>query len=286
MLVPRVANVPLTEEAVTGLDWNGNPSGRRAVIYSNPHTHGLPFQPATYLWKVFQRNQVSGVGDGTRYYTTFFWGNNGIFVWGSGYERSYYGCHPFPDPAPAGDGKWEIACDANDFFNRDDSSSPYVTNGRWYSQALVVTDLGSNQTRFKFYIDLPSVTTANVITRDSLVAGSQVNPPSPCLIFGQGPDNGSGQSWGGYSRWEEQNAILRGVRVFNADLSEANVLQFEGLDTNATVLAKRAALGISAATLWYLNMNWTLSDVNDKSGNGHHMSLVSTNGAAPTLYTV
>jgi len=56
--------------ALTGLDWNGNPSARRAIVFSGVVAAGLSAYPATYLWKVYQRNQVSGIGDGTRYYTT------------------------------------------------------------------------------------------------------------------------------------------------------------------------------------------------------------------------
>jgi hypothetical protein len=253
---------------LTGLDWNGNPSTQRAILFSNPHSNGLPMYPATYIWKVYQRNQVSGVGDNSRYYTTFFWGNNGTFVWGGGYTRSYYGAHPYPVTAPTGDGKWEISTNGTDAVTRDDASSPYVTNDVWYDQALVVQDIGGGTYRHKFYVDLPSTASANTITYDR--ASTPVEPPSPCLIWGQAPDNGSGQSWGGYSRWEEQNAIIRGVQVYNAALTEAQIQALSAFDTDASVLSYCTAQSITS--LWYLNMNWKVSDITDKSGAGHNMS--------------
>jgi len=124
---------------------------------------------------------------------------------------------------------------------------------------------------------LPSTGTSKTITRDST---GQTNPPSPCLIWAQAPDNGSGQSWGGYSRWEEQNAIIRGVQVYNAALTEAQIVALAAKDYDADVLSYCSANGI--ASLWYLNMNWTLDDITDKSGAGHHPSWAGT--ARPTLW--
>jgi hypothetical protein len=96
----------------------------------------------TYIWKVFQRNQVSGVGDGSRYYTTFFHGPYGVFTGGN----NYYGCHPYPVPPEIpnpGDGKWELSTNSQDYTGRgtnqaNSGGDPFVTNGQWYSQALVL----------------------------------------------------------------------------------------------------------------------------------------------------
>lgn len=224
----------------------------------------MPMYPATYLFKVYQRNQVSGIGDGSRYYTTFFWGNDGVFVWGTGYERSYYGAHPYPIPAPTGDGKWEISTSANDFVTRDDGSSPYVANDAWYSQAFVAQDIGGGTYQHRFYIALPSVSAANRITNK--VTSAPITPPTPAIVIGQTPDNGSGQSWGGYSRWEEQNAIIRGLQFYSSPLAEAQIVALAALESDAEVLAYCAANAITS--LWYLNMNPTPEDVTDKRGFG------------------
>lgn len=256
-------------EALTALDWDGDPAGRRAIVFTSG-TSGLPAShyPMTWLWKVFQRNQVSGVGDNTRYYTTFFYGNNGLFDWAGDYWFSYYGCHPYPSPTNTSNGKWELSFNASDYLGRgdnndDNSGAPFVTNNQWYSQALVAQESGGNL-EHKFYIDLPSVDDADYIRRG--FPGEPVTPPSPCIIWGQAPDNG-GASWGGFSRWEEQNARIRGVQIYTSALSEAHVVALADLDTNAEVLAYCSANSITS--LWYLNMNWTVADITDKSGNGH-----------------
>jgi hypothetical protein len=246
-----------------GLDWDGTASVRRMLFWSSPP----PAFDATYLFKVYQRDQVSGIGDGSRYYTTFFHGQNGDFVWGSDYYRSYYGAHPYPTPAPSGDGKWEISTGAGDLVDRDDDSSPFVTNDRWYAQAFVAEDLGGGDFRQRFYIDLPSVAPADRITTVA-AWGAYVEPPSPVICVGQAPDNGAGASWGGYSRWEEQNAVIRGLQIYASALTEEQILALAALDTDDAVLAKNAELGLT--TLWYLNMNPRPSDSRDKKGAAPH----------------
>ena len=259
----------------TGLDWDGTAPARRMLYWHSP----LSMYDATYLFKVYQRNQVSSRPDGSRYYTTFFWGNDGTFVWGAGYERSYYGAHPYPIPANTGDGKWEISTSAADFVTRDDASSPYVTNNVWYSQAFTARNTGGSNHEHKFYIDLPSVATSVTITHT--VGTAAVTPTTPALMFGQAPDNGFGQSWGGYDGWEEQNAIIRGIQVYSSFLSQADIVALAALDTDAAVLSYCS--GHSITSLWYLNMNPTPSDVTDKSGNARHGSWAGA--SRPTLWT-
>lgn len=246
---------------ITGLDWDGSGASRRMLYWHSPPAGW----PMTLLFKVYQRNQVTGVGDGSRYYTTFFWGNDGAFVWGSGYEYSYYGCHPYPTTAPTGDGKWEISAAAADVVTRDDGSSPYVTVNEWYSQACIASDLGGGNFREKFYIDLPSVSTTDTITHDTSAA--RVSPPTPAIVVGQAPDL-AGESWGGYSRWEEQNAIIRGLQFYSTALTQAQVVALGALDSDAAVLSYCAANSITS--LWFLNMNPKPTDVTDKSGAGNH----------------
>lgn len=245
---------------IYGLDWSGAGASRKMMYWSSPPAA----YDMTYLFKVYQRNQVTGVGDGTRYYTTFFHGNNGQFVWGGGYTTSYYGAHPYPTPVNTNDGKWEISTNGNDYVTRDDGSSPYATNNAWYSQAFVAQNTGGNNRNHVFYIALPSVTTANKIT--FLQTGGYTTPPTPAIVMGQAPDNGSGQSWGGYSRWEEQNAIIRGIQIYTSALTEAQILELAALDTDAAVNAKITELGITTA--WYINMNPRPSDVTDKKEGG------------------
>lgn len=257
-----------------GLDWDGTAPSQRQLIWTSP----FPMYDATYLFKVYQRNQVTSRADGSRYYVTFFWGNNGLFVWGTGYEKSYYGAHPFPAPLNTDDGKWEISMAAGDVYFRDDSSNPYVTNNAWYSQAFRMTNTSGTNFEHKFYITLPSVVAADRITVTETTA--RVTPPSPAVFIGQTPDNGSGKSWGGFDGWEEQNAIIRGIQLYASSLSEANIIALAALDTDAAVLSYCSAHGL---TPWYLNMNPKPTDVTDKSGSAHHPGW--TGAGRPTLWT-
>src|SRR4030081_3901583 len=85
-----------------GLDWPGDGSVRRMLYWHNP----FPIYDATYIFKVFPRKKTTGANP--RYYTTFFWGNDGTFTWDTGNTaNTYYGAHPYPVPAPMGAGQWE-----------------------------------------------------------------------------------------------------------------------------------------------------------------------------------
>lgn len=264
-------------EAITGLDWDGSGTVRRMLYFPSPP----PIYNLTFLWKCFPRLQVNTRSDGNRYYAGWFWGNNGTFIWNGGGAGTYYGAHPYPTPAPAGNGKFEISIYSSDFVTRDDGSAPFVTNDRWYSQCFVASRLNASDTHHKYCVDLPSVATANTITVDITgdSAWAATNPPSPCICIGQAPNFG-GVSWGGYPGWEEYNGIQRGWQVHVGVLTQAQFLALAPLDYNADVLAQCAILGISAP--WFLNMNMTPTDVTDKSGNGHHPSW---DGAGrPTLW--
>jgi hypothetical protein len=269
LLILRSSGV--AQATITGLDWNGDPAGRRQLKWTAP-----PFYPMTYLWRIYQRNQITR-SPNDRYYTTFFYGNDGAFDWGAGYGESYYGAHPYPVTAPSGDGKWEVSADANDFVTRDDASSSYVTNDQWYRQAFRIYNPSGTNFEHKFWIDLPSTATSNTITHTGTLA--RVTPPSPIVCVGQAPDNGSGLSWGGYTDWEEQNAIIRGWQMYNANVSEADIVTLSAANTDAEALSSASSLGL---TPWYINMNWTVADTTDKSGAGNDPSWAGSE--RPTLW--
>ena len=272
--------------ALTGLDWDGTAPARRMLFWNSALP---PAAPMTYLFKVFQRAQVKFQPDGTtlyrpdgnQYYTTFFRGNNGRFDWGTGWETSYYGCHPYPVPSTLpnpGPGRWEISVDAADLVTRDDGSSPNVVNNAWYNQAVIVQNTGGSSYQHRFYINLPSVATVNRLT---YTRSGITTPPSDAIVMGQAPDF-NGKSWGGYDDWEEQNAIIRGIIIFSSALTEAQAVALSALEYDSDVLAYCTANGLTSA-LWFLNMNPTPTDVTDKSGKGHHGSWDGT--SRPALYT-
>lgn len=281
LLILRSSIAQAEAEVITALDWDGTAPGRRAILFSSPPTA----YPMTYIWRVYQRNQVSGVGDGSRYYTTFFHGPNGVFSGGN----NYYGAHPYPVPPEApnpGDGKWELSTNSGDYTNRGtnqpgDHGGPFVTNDQWYSQALVVSSSGG-ELRHKFYIDLPSTDAADFIEQN--ITATYSTPSSPCIIWGQAPDNGGGASWGGYSRWEEQNARIRGIQIYTSALTEAQVVALAAFETDADVKSYWSANSITSD--WYLNMNPRADKIADqRDSTQHNPTLVSTNGAAPADWT-
>ena len=59
-----------------GLEWPGDGAVRRMLFWHNP----FPIYDATYVFKVFPRKKVVPTNSPTGYYTTFFWGNNGLLA--------------------------------------------------------------------------------------------------------------------------------------------------------------------------------------------------------------
>jgi hypothetical protein len=209
----------------------------RSDLRRDLHFHGISAKKA------------SGVH---RYYTTFFWGNDGNFAWDRGNANTYYGAHPYPTPAPAGPGQWEISVNSNDYV----TGSEVVWN-RWYTQAFRAWRESASLTHHEFYWDLPD--TGKVITRPVGDPNwARRNPPKPAIVMGQAPDV-DGASWGGYDGWEEFNGIIRGIQLYSGLLSVAEI-QAE-IDAPMSTPAGQKHI-------WYLNRNPRPRDVGDKKGTG------------------
>jgi hypothetical protein len=235
---------------LTGLDFP--PNGGAWIDYSFRFTGAalMPMQPATYIWNVMPRQQ-------TGYYATFFWGfGDGSFT-GS---NQYYGAHPYPNGGPGGNThKWEVSTNGQDFTTDANGNDTTVQYGRWYTQALVVAPSGSNTT-LTFYWDLP-----NTAKRINVTVNGGVSPPSsPALVFGASP-------WAYYN--ERLNGVLRGVRLYSASLSQADILS----EADAPLSTSAGTAGV-----WYMNLNPTPSDISDKSGRGHNPAWSSS--ARPALW--
>lgn len=237
-----------------------------------PPIYGTSGAGLTYLWK-FRPMQQTG------YYTSFFWGNddgagtiNDTFLWKGGpggTSDTFYGCHPYPHNGSAplfGTGlehRWEISVEGNDPVDADDP----VSNEAWYSQALRAWGATGVAKQHEYYWNLPDVTSANRVTYTSGTTYGDTAPPSPALTFGDPPWQPSKERLGG---------VLRGLQIYNALLSTAQIVTLGALETDADVLAKVSELGISG--LWYLNMNPAdESDISDKSGAGHHPAWWNSN---------
>jgi len=242
---------------VTGLEWSGNETTEleRRLQWTSP----FAIYDATYIFKAFPKGPK--LGTNPRYWTMFFWGNNGTFAWDAGQPNTYYGAHPYPfDGADQATGQnWELSTFSNDFSfvtpNAGAEVDPWDT---WYTQVFRAWRESASITHHEFYWDWPDEAKLIEHTID-LAQWADTNPPSPAIVVGQAPNNGLDQSWGGYAGFEEYEGILRGFQFYNSLLTPGQV-------------ASELATPGSVVTPWYLNLNPTVADVTDKSGSGNHPS--------------
>ena len=228
--------------AQAGLDFQGSASTNGTVRFK--FTNPLAIYPATYIWRVYPRQQSS-------YYTTFFWGNDdgagnlSTFLWDNGNSNTFYGAHPYPNFPDTTTHRWEIATD----HGGDYVSQELVTYNRWYTQALVAwADSAGKHT--VFYWDLPD--TSKRIAHVTGPSYGNVNPPAPALTWGDAPWNPSN---------EIMNGVVRGIQIYSTSLSIS--------DINAE-LSTPLSTSAGASHIWYLNLNPTPSDISDKSGSNHN----------------
>lgn len=254
--IKRSVTVRVPPMPLSGLDFPGSAAVPDTLRFRflNP----LPIYPATYIWRAYPRQQ-----DG--YYTAFFWGNDDgkgtldTFLWKSGIADSYYGAHPYPDPPPNGSKhNWEISIEQDDFQNGR------VIYDRWYTQALVVWG-DENGKHHVFYWDLPNTDASHRVTRDSPRHWGETQPPVPTLTWGDAPWAPGNEVW---------NGILRGIRVYTTNLTLEEILKEAELPLSTAA---------GAASIWYMNMNPTPTDISDKSGQGHDPQWVGSR--RPSLWT-
>lgn len=232
-----------TGSSIYGLEWPGDGSVRRMLFWHDP----FPIYDATYIFRVYPRKKTSGA---YRYYTTFFWGNDGTFTWDGGNPNSYYGAHPYPIPAPTGPGQWEISVYSQDFVTGSE-----VQWDRWYTQAFRAWRESPSVTRHEFYYDLPD--TSKIISQIVMDPNwANKNPPIPAIVIGQAPDV-NGVSWGGYPGWEEFDGIIRGIQIYSGALSVADI---------QSEIAAPKSTASGQQFIWYLNLDPRPSDVTDKKG--------------------
>jgi hypothetical protein len=229
---------------ITGLDFAGNTGSWDDIRFRFTGSALLPMQPATYIWNLLPRQQ-SG------YFTTFF---HGPQSWPN--SNSFYGAHPYPT---GGTHKWEIAANFGDYTNDANGNDTTVQWGRWHTQALVVAPSGSN-TVYTFYWDLPSTSKKIVATLSSPAPASD-----QALSFGLSP-------WAVPS--ERLKGVLRGIRLYSASLSVSDVVS----EANSPL-----STSAGSASVWYMNINPTPSDISDKSGRGHHPNWASS--GRPALWS-
>ena len=253
---PASSSAPEPTGPIYGLDFPGSAGVVNTMRFRflNP----LAIYPATYIWRAYPRRQAG-------YFTAFFWGNDdgqgnlSTFLWTSnGGADSYYGAHPYPNAPPNGTShSWEISIEQNDFVNGA------VVYDRWHTQALRVWSDASGK-HHEFYWDLPNTDASHRVTRTSPTSWGNVNPPVPALTWGDAPWNPGNEVW---------NGVLRGIQIYSANLSVADILSEASAPLSTTA---------GAANVWYMNLNPTPTDISDKSGAGHHPAWVGSE--RPTLW--
>ena len=273
--------------AETGLIFPSNDDAPYGDVYAfkwdDPEANfGLPMWGTadggiTYTWEY----QPYANQDG--YYVTFFWSRGDGGFESGGYQQ-FYGAHPYPwvdDGSNAGLGRygapsethaWEISngigvvpSDSLQLANGDPGK--YVEYNRWYHQAFTATKSGNTIT-YRFYFDLPKVTTEHYIEVSR--TKNMPDPTDPVLYFGDNP------WWPEVRSHERMNGIFRNLKIIDATLTQAEILQEADSDVLATAAARNS--------VFYHNPNPTPDDIMDKSGRGNHPSWVD-DAHKPGLYS-
>ena len=287
LLVVLVSSVASAE---TGLvfpanpaSWPGDPGEIYAFIFDTSllpqfgtDHGGTPQQGVTFMWEISINDPLHDC-----YSVTFFYAHNGLFD--SPYY-DFYGAHPYPhrnDPLQHGCGpdldvhKWEmsngIGGSPNDDLNTDKGSSVNVVAGVWHTQAVVITNNGSNNMTGEFYLDLPNVDPIDIISRTGDM--TMADPASPAIYFGDAP-------WAfQFDRNERCNCTLRNVRIFDAALSEADLIANADSDTLVGTTPQNF--------VWYhradMSPDAAGDGIEDTSGNANHPEWVDTS-FLPTLF--
>lgn len=244
-----------------------------ALKFLNPHSNGLPIWGpgsgasrlgVTYMWRIKTRQQ-------TGYYVTFWWSNDGSFLWDSGSSNTYVGAHPYPQSGTNSGTThwWEIAGMGSgaDWTDTLAGTKKTVVHDTWYTQALRITVNGDGSKTARFYTSLPSVANADVLSGSAAAGWGESNPPSPALTFGDSP-------WYASFQHERMSADLAWMKIFAADLGETDMLT-EATDGSAI----KTSAGASA--VWYHKRGFkTVDDLTCDAGTGRAFSWADASNKA------
>lgn len=268
----------------TGLIFPGNGAAGSDIRLVWSGANLLPRTAHTAIWLMNYSQQNA-------YYATFWHSHNDGAFHGSMYE---YGTHPYPssgnrnpvsglDAGNATSGaahRHEIAgLGAGDWISTPDPSgignpSLSLVTGQFLLQMRKCEIIGGTTLRHTFYPDMIGNPTFSIVVDQPL---ANLNTPTNPAAYWGCSDWRSGQPSSGRND-ETTFGILRGLKMFSTGLTFADGLT-EGQNTGNSPVT---AAGI--ASVWYMNVNPTPTDVSDKSGAGHNP--VFANANRPTLYTV
>lgn len=250
-----------TSSDVYGLEFpsNGDSPASTLVVFRFQGANLLPAWPATYVWRVRPVQQ-------TGYYTTFFWGtqNTGSFSSADG----YYGAHPYPPGGSSGTThNWEVSTEGADYTTDDNGNNTTVVKDQWYTQALIVRLVNTDELELKFYWDLE--TSANrVITYTSTSNWTNTfDPPNPGLNFGDA-------MWAAGT--ERLSGILGPVKIFSTNLTAGDA-QSEAADMTQIVTSA------GTSNRWWFKPTFDSVDDLTDSVTGKSASWVNANKATRVL---
>jgi hypothetical protein len=238
----------------------------------------VPFFNHTVLWKAKYVQQ-------TGYYAvTWHCPVNGEFTGGahSNTGGDFIGMHPYPcDGTVDGYGQAQnygssftthyfevVPGGGSDYIASAGGSALAVTKDIWYSQARTVEIINSNtQIRFRYWPDVENNSSYVIEIIKDLSSFTQSGNE---LMFriGCSPWTASGDS-----NEECPSGTFRFFLQYDRALSLSEIQSKFALVTDDT----------TDPNIWYSNINPTLLDISDKSGQGHNPSWANSN--RPTLYT-
>lgn len=209
---------------------NGESPASSAVLirFQEPQNNGLPIwgpsnAGVTVVWRVRYRKH-------TGYYVCWWYGPYSNFFWNGGSPGSYYGCHPYP-VSGGGAGVYhhfEIGIEGGDTTNTLAGSPQRLVYDRWYTQGVRVTYNGDNTKTVEYYLDLPNVDDANVISHTAATSYGTSYPSDASFYFGDSGWTGPGN--------ERMSGTLGPVKIIAKVLSETDMLA-EAANPNDMVTA-------------------------------------------------
>lgn len=174
-------------------------------------------------------------------------------------DQKYWGTHQYPKNFGAGPEprNWEVSIEGIDKITCDNANSTEVQNNQWVTQATRVTDAGSDEILVEFFYDIGAGfdRVISYTTNSNWLAKS---PSNPGFVWGDAPWNPGN---------ELMNGIIRGWQWYEAALTTTQMGLLVAEDYDEDVLTVAAGQSLSP---WFLNMNPTVADHSDKSGNGNH----------------
>lgn len=239
----------------------------------------------TVIWKI-RYDQQSGY-----YAVTWHAYNDGTFH----FDQYEFGGHPFPcdggydsngnaTGGTGGSGTVHYMELAGIPGGQDGIAVPMepafliVKDGRWVTQARTCKIIGGTTLRHRIYPNIGGG--GNVYIERSIPLADLPSPSAPAFYFGCS-DWRANQPASGQND-ECPSGTLRGLKMFSDALSGADIATEAASETNIP----QTAAGI--ASVWYMNINPTPTDVSDKSGAGHSPNGPNSgwaNANRPTLYT-